>query len=1053
MTGATGIVEIVDGQGVLLGTGFVAAQYVITCHHVLDGAAPAIRDAAGNTIPAQVVEDEALARHDLALLEIETVDAVLPIEPATGVPRELLLRGFGLGAIGYRSSVPVLAAVTGATSIEYQTKLRTYKLDEVWQLHRADIVPGFSGGPAIGPEGVAIGVTVAQHAGRATAFVVPFSQVAMVQRFAALLEDNRLRVPRGGAYTDVRSAIALLARRCADRVDWLRELRQFVDEWSVEREEANATAAKFLNERALILPVVGATGTGKTFLLTQLALTTTMPALLLLARDIKPNWDLSDAVADTLAADGQVVARCLQHLQQQGRWVILLDGLNELQLSVDQIRSWFLRAAKWARERQAALVVSCRTELWQLLESSVPQDWLGQHSVPTEGGGARSEQDAVSLSAFTLDEAARARDAYHLTAAWTELREPALIRVAAELGAKRAVARWNVIDAFLRQRCEAAAAAMNLTRDAVAIQTILENLATRCLDSVDGLTLTVEEAEAAAGGEQGVLQALVKQALLVRGDRTVRFAFDWVVEHLQGRRVDLEEALRALDRSKPATSAVLCAAIEFALAQGDVDRASQAMVVALDRMYRDAESVAVLRAVSASFDLVKHGLQQIARGWMGEPSDEVYRFVASVTFSIAQRVELARVLLPHTGYWPWRHKDRELQPSRFEHGGALFHVFRVLLAEDIEATVRSVMPWLGDATRMREGEGSPDEVATAVMVQAERIDHQAIVDLLALEWPSTGSVLSEIAWRSQAEVAADLGRWATEPGGARHAALDGLVERQLQMRPELADVAVQAFRRNGNESLAATLVVLGRSDEGLWQACERGVREGRVHPQKVVPLLSQRFEQVMEWLDAAAKIPARARDVAGALAAANLTGERFQYLLDNLRQLLELDRYGAAYIVEDLLRSTQPAAAASSGLAALALELTAHDDGARACMKYFAYGLPVRNIDPALQLQMAQVLAERVANDDLAELVKIGGSNGNYPAAIIALEEALRRGADVAARAVLVAAWLGYNKTNPLVPWIREHAASMPAVARWLSAVDAGAEPSAAALERLDEME
>jgi hypothetical protein len=465
---AASLVEILHPDGRRrIGTGALvdAAGTVVTCDHNvadLDEVKVVRHGSRGKTRECCRVAVTAAARNehwDLALLETgwETGQDALPIAEAKPQGRWFTL-GFQDYELGFEAPVPLrgefdLTPAFHAAPRKYPAAGLRYSPPATIDLGGRPIAGGTSGAPLLDADDEAvIGVVVSSLiddknpfalSGRALA--VPLHQAARDwPRLAALVERNRREVLCFGEQPNALAAQMLcraVAQAAAQRT--VGPYRPFDSAVYVERSGLTAPLAAFLASGATLMPVVGPTGTGKSWLLADLATRPNAPpTLLLLGRAIPPAAPSVSAPAeDALKAlatprapeEAPTIPRDLplpsidalaRGVREAGLpLLIVVDGLNEAPIPETQLHdAWLPDSIAWAKASGARIVLSCHPETWRRLRGAVPADiWPPQGqgepgTVRKEGhlSGVAERGGVVSVGNFTRQEYRAALRSYGL---------------------------------------------------------------------------------------------------------------------------------------------------------------------------------------------------------------------------------------------------------------------------------------------------------------------------------------------------------------------------------------------------------------------------------------------------------------------------------------------------------------------------------------------------------------------------------------------------------------------------------------------------------------
>jgi S1-C subfamily serine protease len=201
-------------------TAFVVSSdgYMVTCHHVVDGAGKLDIAVAGRTYTAQVIETD--AANDLAIIKIEATGLkTVPLADSDRVEvgQEVRAIGFPLSSILGDSLKATRGTISG---IETRSGRKLLQVD-------ASINPGNSGGPLVNESGEVIGIASAKLAGSSISnvgFAVPINDARrMLTRHNVHLasRQNVSRLEGPALVRSVSPAVALVtvAEQSANRSD------------------------------------------------------------------------------------------------------------------------------------------------------------------------------------------------------------------------------------------------------------------------------------------------------------------------------------------------------------------------------------------------------------------------------------------------------------------------------------------------------------------------------------------------------------------------------------------------------------------------------------------------------------------------------------------------------------------------------------------------------------------------------------------------------------------------------------------------------------------
>src|ERR1700730_14792279 len=271
---SSALVRISDASGATKGTGFFVSNegHILTCHHVVSGL-ESIRVEGGTfSSPAVIEEQYSVPSLDVVTLRTDIkAPALLPVAFGWNAGDTFWASGFHRQSAMIRASLPILGKIAGSTAIKYQSRLDTYSLSCALRIEDSAIDHGLSGAPAVlAGEHVVIGIVNTKYEGGG--FVLPFEcDQGRASRLYPLLVRNRRHVPQYGRFLSPAGLVAACQLQLKRSLDRLITSRQFLPDFYVARTEAEDEIAVFLRTLYTIVPVIGASGVGKTQLLAKLA--------------------------------------------------------------------------------------------------------------------------------------------------------------------------------------------------------------------------------------------------------------------------------------------------------------------------------------------------------------------------------------------------------------------------------------------------------------------------------------------------------------------------------------------------------------------------------------------------------------------------------------------------------------------------------------------------------------------------------------------------------------------------------------------------------------
>ncbi|MER6625235.1 trypsin-like peptidase domain-containing protein [Streptomyces sp. NPDC000931] len=365
----------------------------------------------------------------------------------------------------------------------------------------------------------------------------------------------------------------------------------------VDRSAVLAEFAAFERGEAAVLGLVGPPGSGRTTQLAALAARrhrAGQPTLRLRGADLDAgDGSVADAARRALDRAAAVVAASRapfpagpdalgdvspEHLAGLARTaghplLLLLDGPEEVLL--DRPAGWTAGTVRWLRATGARLVVACRAEYWE--EAGFPEELLHAGAPRPDGLPA-----CVALGDLTVEEARRARARHGVpegAVADADARHPLTLRMLADIRSALAetapdapdapVGRDDVFSAHLDLVCLRIAVRLAdgngirgtaVRRLAAKVAGQVHEAARRSLGAggLDRETFDVVFPRGPApdrlGGGTGWASAVLAEGLLVPAGTTgYRFADEELADWLHGTHLDVDDALRTLVHTAPAT--------------------------------------------------------------------------------------------------------------------------------------------------------------------------------------------------------------------------------------------------------------------------------------------------------------------------------------------------------------------------------------------------------------------------------------------------------------------------------------------------------------------
>lgn len=565
---ASAIVEIVSspeenriGTGVIIGPKGV----VLTCHHNVFGReAVKVRR---NSLPCEehVVKSDAFSLSgtwDLALLNanFDAGTDVLPLE----YPRESgewFSRGFQDADLGFRGSVPLGGYFDRSDHRAYNPPSGTqYLLEEALDLRGDRISGGTSGAPLLDAKSEAIvGVIAsaldnsmqwASASGRGVAVPINAAAASWPDLKRILLE-NIQSVARFGPEPNFVGATQLCRAFGESLIDALRQEGAFDPSRSIEREGIKRWLGEFLKSNQTIMPILGPSGTGKTYLLAHIVDQKLLePALLVRGHFIRDLAETLPVLIDRLSKfsnTGSLRAWLPKDLEPptaagladacrsaDRALMVLIDGLNEAWIGPGMLSRWLQDSLRWSHIHKVKIVCTCQPHAWYPVSTDLvkSESWLpGGTSVDAAG-------PPLTLGDFTEMERSRAFEAYGLriSRASQELSHPFFIRLAGE---KPEVldSPLSLVEAALSRRLQRAAEALTTSQPTNTLKNVTRDLVQRMANYGRDHLLWSEVVSLL---QPDAVNALCVANILKEFDQGFRFAFDQYADYLRSEFLDLD---------------------------------------------------------------------------------------------------------------------------------------------------------------------------------------------------------------------------------------------------------------------------------------------------------------------------------------------------------------------------------------------------------------------------------------------------------------------------------------------------------------------------------
>lgn len=377
-----------------------------------------------------------------------------------------------------------------------------------------------------------------------------FKRQLAVARLAAAWEDEHFRAiaQKAGIASDAPADPTSIDWRrlwsiCKDQAQQQLKSLHYEAPLYVKRRHVEEQLQRFLESDKRVLPLIGDTGTGKSFFIGNAAASTslTLPTVLLPAfRVSTQDESIKTSVLKELSrlAPGMFQIESLGSLNalagRTGDFFLFLDGLNEVRGTAEETGRWLESSWNWLRTDRVRLIISCRPEYWSLIHDFLDSELLYVDS-SSSAIDVRTKSISVKLGVTVNDfsevEANEARALYGFIPAeelQSIFRHPFLFRIYREVRSLndlnpasvyglfevyvntiwrrvRASKEHSVSEAFLRATFER-------------IASILRERKTLWLETGAFFELFQRD--------QWLADAFLAEHLLVEGEHGLRFSFD-----------------------------------------------------------------------------------------------------------------------------------------------------------------------------------------------------------------------------------------------------------------------------------------------------------------------------------------------------------------------------------------------------------------------------------------------------------------------------------------------------------------------------------------------
>lgn len=753
------IARIMRRDGTTLGTGFFVAGTgeLLTCDHVVALAGSEDISVLASNGASEVVGASRIVRFpdsDVALIRSGMAPPVVAPLASTAPENQFRFwtKGFQYGSIGVKGGFPLSGTTSGTTSVRYDT----YSHDEVVVLTEAAVDHGMSGGPLVDADsGVVVGIVIAKipdSVRQVGGFAVSTGSMATNEVLRELIRRNREQVACFGEFGNLLGLRELTQAQSNQAIQTLENSRLFLPRQEVRREDLYAEAAAFRGSVSQVFPIIGYSGSGKTFSLAALTTkwTTDYPVLFLRGFDLT-DADLSGAIGGALenaAAEATVplipsVSWIAALNEGKARLIVVLDGLNEAPQGVRrEIDHWLMRSFSWLRGKPIQLVVSCKPDFWDSIESIFRSAAIKVYFAEREAEALRAEPAAdrkteppkpepFRMSDFSSVEIDAALEAYSLAGAGiapNEVRHPSLLRIYSEVAAHQAgsaahsVDRYQVFEQFVDDKIARVARSTGSIKGVVF--DLLSRAAKVCFElRTYELTSEVFFGDGVFGPAREIAQELIREHVFLETADGFRFSFEEVAEFLQARFVDIERV------SQYASSSVAVSALSFAMLRlerenrvDELRRAAAALLASAPAgtyvSWTVVRALTWLENPEAIFDLIEEFCRTL-------DEYQLESLIHEIKLPWAETFRLMRIMAQMEDYYPWEPHHWPMPENL-----GLRPVFEEMLERDPHAAFAEISKWVSDKTSLRGG-GSVSEVALGLMFQFRARDLAYLAETLA----------------------------------------------------------------------------------------------------------------------------------------------------------------------------------------------------------------------------------------------------------------------------------------------------------------------------------
>jgi hypothetical protein len=761
------LARVCQPDGATLGTAFfVLPGIALTCHHLVESRNKVLLDCGNGQICEGIVADvDRFPDIDLAIVTCDASPHVKPLAIVgeyQGISR-FWTKGFHYYGRQITEALPASGEVGGVTSISFSTDARTYQLNNVLVLKHDIIDSGLSGAPVIDPDtGVVFAIINAQFGRQSplAGFALPLSRVQ--EHSACLRElfvDNSKSVARYGRFLNYLGAREICRRQREAILERLIQREIYMPDLYIQRAE-QPRFDDFNKSDALILPIIGNAGVGKTMLLADLtSQIQERPVLLLLGRDLsvfEPDLfaaitsRLRETVPDLLGVGGtaSLVVEALQKTGQQ--LTVLLDGLNEIPASAGSMPAWIERTVTWLQKTKTKLVLTSRLESWQTSEALFPEELVFREKNPRQ---KENFKRGMLLGDFSETEAIEVKERYGLSESLStrEVRHPLMARIYWELQAEGHghlnLTRYRVMQRFIKRKCDRIALAVGQGVLSSHVEFYLREAARLALNR-GGFELEDKEFFDLFAGNSILADQSVHEGLFMTISAGKRFTFDEIAEFLQSKSVDLAAILNQFLPETANEIDLTPGAIVYAVLrledegqEENVIKAIETLIAAHGDIGKDAilseNAIAQLLPQIHKPERFMAGIEAVIRtsterfGWLFDD----FGLRAAVTHSklpLGFKLDMLKIFLALENSEEFsRHHWDSLERSVIrdkEHTG---YFISELIRAAPGPTFKVMVSWLDDATPLRRKESTIENVAGGLMFCLRHSDFNSLFEALA----------------------------------------------------------------------------------------------------------------------------------------------------------------------------------------------------------------------------------------------------------------------------------------------------------------------------------